>query len=409
MSFDIDWPLLDAELADRYLASINVALSSLKRPGFLGEITATSFSFGSASPELELVEIRDVFEQFLHLEDDVDVEDGAPGAEDDRESAIGGHDMRQRSPKGGAGMAGADEIILGSPVTASSTLGGLGAGLARPLVGTPGLFSPTASTPGASLWLPRSSIASNATLQRVNGMAAGRAGSSTPSLPGFPFPQPSIGQSRRSDIDSRERAPRKSARPQQHTGPAYRHDRGTPSPSITAGERHGIASGDSSGASSNNISVQLHFRLRYTGNASMTIQTSLRVNYPSLAFMSLPLHLRLSGFAFAGLLAVAYEGDRKRLHVSLLEDDMPSDGSHSAAGRMHASTRIGSKLLRSIVVESEVGHLDKLVLKDVENIEQFVLQAARKALEVSVRAVQLEHELWLGLHCFASRSPRLKC
>ena len=408
MSFDIDWPLLDVELADRYLASVNSALSSLKRPGVLGEITATSFSFGSASPELELVEIRDVFEQFLHLEDDVDVEDGAPGAEDDRESAIGGHDMRQRSPKGGAGMAGADEIILGSPVTASSTLGGLGAGLARPLVGTPGLFSPTASTPGASLWLPRSSIASNTTLPLATGVATGRASSNTPSLAGFPFPQAGIGQCRRSDNDSRDRAARKAALPPQQAGPAYLHDRGTPSPSIAAGDRHGLAPGNSSGASTN-ISVQLHFRLRYTGNASMTIQTSLRVNYPSLSFMSLPLHLRLSGFAFAGLLAVAYEGDRKRLHVSLLEDDMPNDGSNGVARGMHAGESIGSKLLRSIVVESEVGHLDKLVLKDVENIEQFILHAARKALEVSEGAVQLGHKLWLGLQYFASRSPRLKC
>lgn len=394
MSFDIDWPLLDAELADRYLASVNSALSSLKRPGFLGDITATSFSFGSSSPELELVEVRDVFEEFLHLEDDV--EDGAPGAaEDDRESLMG-HDTRQRSPRGGAGMAAAaDETFPGSPVTASSTLGGPGgAGLARPFVGTPGLFSPAASTPGASLWLPRSSIASNATLPLSAGAPAGRAGSNTPSLAGFPFPQPSIGQSRRSDIDSRDRAGRKSAHPkQQQAGAAHLHDRGTPSASVAAGERHDPASGSSS-STANSISVQLHFRLRYTGNASMTIHTSLRVNYPSLSFMSLPLHLRLSGFAFAGLLAVAYEGDRKRLHVSLLEDDMPSNGSNGVAGAIHDGESIGSKLLRSIAVESEVGHLDKLVLKDVENIEQFVLQAARKALEDEIAWPNFQSFAW---------------
>jgi hypothetical protein len=87
--------------------------------------------------------------------------------------------------------------------------------------------------------------------------------------------------------------------------------------------------------------------------------------------MSLPLSIRLSGLAFQGVVAVAYEGDRKRLHVTIL------DGNEKG-------TASGHNLLRKVVVESEVGQTDKLVLKDMVNIEQFVLDVARKALEVSL-------------------------
>ena len=103
---------------------------------------------------------------------------------------------------------------------------------------------------------------------------------------------------------------------------------------------------------------------------TISLRTSIKVNYPSLSFMSLPLSIRLTGLAFQGVIAVAYEGDRKRLHVSIL------DGNEKG-------TAAGQNLLRNVTVESEVGQSDKLVIKDMAKVEQFVVDVARKALEVS--------------------------
>lgn len=58
---------------------INKRLTTVKRPSFMGPVTITSFEFGTASPDIELVDIRDVYSDFL--EDD-DEEEQAAGTED---------------------------------------------------------------------------------------------------------------------------------------------------------------------------------------------------------------------------------------------------------------------------------------------------------------------------------------
>ncbi|KAK9897999.1 hypothetical protein P389DRAFT_142170 [Cystobasidium minutum MCA 4210] len=232
MSIDLDWGQLDEELCSRALAGINEALKTCKKPNFLGDIRATSFSLGKVSPQLEIVEIRDVFEEFLHVEHE-DEEDHHP----------------------------------------------------RP---------------------PRTAESQSAVPQN---------GASSP----------------------------------------------------TSG-----------------ISLQLHFRVKYLGNMSISLSTTLKVNYPSPSFMSLPLNLRITGLAFEGLLVVAYEGDKKRLHVSVLDESDPD------------RTKIvkGTNLLKHAFVESEVGQADKLVLKDVAKVEQFVLEMARKALQDEIAWPNFQSFAW---------------
>lgn len=117
---------------------------------------------------------------------------------------------------------------------------------------------------------------------------------------------------------------------------------------------------------------------------SISLSTTLKVNYPSPSFMSLPLNLRITGLAFEGMLVVAYEGDKKRLHVSVLDENDPK------------RTKVvkGETLLKHAVIESEVGQMDKLVLKDVAKVEQFVLEMARKALQDEIAWPNFQSFAW---------------
>ena len=148
-------------------------------------------------------------------------------------------------------------------------------------------------------------------------------------------------------------------------------------------------------------SFQLLVRISYSGNLSLALSTSLRINYPSPAFMSLPLQLSLTDLAFQGVLVVAFEGGKNRIHISLVEAPAGSDTtpnqptttslasmmaatSSSRPTTMTAAARAATKkerFLRSAHVESRVGNADKHVLRNVGKVEKFVLDVARTTLE----------------------------
>jgi len=46
--------------------------------------------------------------------------------------------------------------------------------------------------------------------------------------------------------------------------------------------------------------AQMHVEMKYEGDMRMTVATELRMNYPSLMFMSLPVRLSVTGFSFHG-------------------------------------------------------------------------------------------------------------
>lgn len=63
MSLDLDWYLLDAQLADSLLAKLNASLSKAPRPDFIGPITLTSLDFGQDAPEVTLTHLGDVWRE----------------------------------------------------------------------------------------------------------------------------------------------------------------------------------------------------------------------------------------------------------------------------------------------------------------------------------------------------------
>lgn len=136
-------------------------------------------------------------------------------------------------------------------------------------------------------------------------------------------------------------------------------------------------------------SLQIHIRLSYNGNLRIRFSTSLVLNYPSLDFMSLPFRATVVGIGFDAEIILAIEGDRSKLHLSLLEPPQPSDLSlhedhhhynHPDNNLFRRNTAIGTRILPHLVVESEVGNSDRHVLRNVGKVERFLTETVRNLI-----------------------------
>lgn len=134
-----------------------------------------------------------------------------------------------------------------------------------------------------------------------------------------------------------------------------------------------------SSSSTANISLQLHVRTQYTGSLRVVLKTTLLVNYPSPLFMALPLNLNLTSLNFDATWIVAFEGDARRVHISLTPP--PNDGADPDVS-MPGEETPASRMLRGLKCDpSEVGDADKHVLRNVGKVDKFVLELVRGLLE----------------------------
>lgn len=114
---------------------------------------------------------------------------------------------------------------------------------------------------------------------------------------------------------------------------------------------------------------------------SLTLLTSLQVNYPSPLFMALPLKLVITGLTLAADLVFAYSGHKHRLHITIVDngdDQPPTPGQgHGLATGPYA---IGQRILPNLHIESEIGSADAHVLRNVGKVERFIVDVVRKTL-----------------------------
>ncbi|RKP37527.1 hypothetical protein BJ085DRAFT_18457 [Dimargaris cristalligena] len=108
--------------------------------------------------------------------------------------------------------------------------------------------------------------------------------------------------------------------------------------------------------------TQMLLSICYKGNMSVTVKTSLRLNYPSPAFIELPVVLKMTGFDFSASAVVAYLKDR--INFCFLP---PENGAAS--------------LLSGVYVRSEIGDHNKNILRNIEIIERFVIAQLRRVLD----------------------------
>ncbi|WWC59150.1 uncharacterized protein I303_101698 [Kwoniella dejecticola CBS 10117] len=155
-----------------------------------------------------------------------------------------------------------------------------------------------------------------------------------------------------------------------------------------------------SNSSSNSIpSLQLHLNLNFKSNLNLTLLTSLQVNYPSNLFMSLPLKISITGFEIRNEIIMAYSGEKNRLHVTILDqaedqnqqpDNKDNNGgiggeyTYTYTSRRNSLDEkkipIGQKILQNLQIESEIGHSDAHVLRNVGKVERFIVDVLRKTL-----------------------------
>ncbi|KAG0380892.1 Mitochondrial distribution and morphology protein 12 [Mortierella sp. AD032] len=100
--------------------------------------------------------------------------------------------------------------------------------------------------------------------------------------------------------------------------------------------------------------IQLLLAVHYQGQMGFTVETELLLNYPTYAFLTLPVKLVITGFSFRTKMLMGYLRDH--VNVSFLEPEDPNER-----------------------IESQVGDEQKqAVLKNVGKIERFVVEQLRK-------------------------------
>ena len=391
MSIDLEWIKLDASLASYLVDVLNRQLGNAERPSFIGPIEVTSLEFGSTAPDVELVDLRDIYRDFL--EDDDDDSSRGPvkvteGAEDEEgfewvsRRAVGRAESlayQHLPPHVRYGRGGPTDLFASMPPT---------------------MRSPIPVRPSSEIW------------NSTPNFAEYRPPSEQPlwqSTPMFRSPTPatpfSAGPFRRHsshgydvDLSENARIPLSNDASLSDPSPAISDDHPSstpldqPLPPPPPENPH--------------PNLQLHLHINWHSNLRITLTTSLLINYPSPIFMSLPIKLSVTGLEFDGEIAVAYEGERKRIHLCILDDldpygpagDRPKRDSASATSatppdlddespssgipqRPGKPLPVGQRLLPSIYIESEIGQADKHVLKNVTRVERFIQDVIRKTVE----------------------------
>jgi len=364
MSIDLEWSSLDASLSHKLVEILNRQLEQTSRPSFIGPVEVSSLEFGSTAPDVELVDLRDIYRDFL--EDDEETSDQEPfkvteGAEDDdgfewvsRRAARRDEGLAfQQSPHLRYGRGGPMDMFASTPSLNSHM---------EP-------YNPTHSLvdyrPLHMSW-PHMPMYANSSLQvpmsaPVNHRSFDMADSSN--LPIHNSNEDITQDSAQQDSSLEQEPP-------------------NPPPN-------------------NRPNLQLHFHINWNSDLRITLTTSLLINYPSPMFMSLPIKLSVTGLIFTGEVAVAYEGERGRVHLCILDDldpygpagdrpkrdtsntppDLGLDDDSPTMTRHSKPLPIGKRLLPSIFIESEIGQADKHALKNVTRVERFIQDVIRKTIE----------------------------
>lgn len=440
MSLDLDWNLLDDQLSDRFLETINRALeaSASKRPSFIGDIQFEKLDFGSDSPDIAIRSITDIWPDFVSIDEPPLRRRGAR-----QTTPASNATTLVESPTDSFGVhhGGVGEIPLrtytqfddaappnrihGPPSVVSASVAGSGPMTPAAAAGVANVFSQQWSTALASRGIRAAGMGSATSLPQTQVTSPV---DSVPPSPGYfqhwqqhqqlattGFVPYSVINSRQTSLDASSLrgggsgpqssvsqigvkrdsnslhpplggtyanglGPRASMRAT--SAPSFRSISGQNSPGE---EREAVASPSSA---SQLPSLQMRLSLVWpTTTFRLTITTSLLINYPSAAFMSLPLTLSVTGFMMRCGVIVALEGEHQRAHVCLVqEQDDERDPAFVSAGQAAAGSEkklnsAGINILPQLTFESEVGQHEKHVLKNVGKVEKFIAEVIRKGLE----------------------------
>ncbi|KAJ2960766.1 hypothetical protein NQZ79_g3919 [Umbelopsis isabellina] len=343
MSLDVDWSKLDDSLAAKVRDFLNEHFKNITKPSFIGEVEVVGFDWGIEPPQIEITHIGEPFDEFYadDLENEQPVssetteeiqENAASYMSASKTESITSHsqwptDLSENNSNpyfaAGSQIYGSGnnisnpsisisqhELRNGYPVPSTPTFNAylLNSFHRSPLVAphhpfssTPNLFSPTQSaplSPTLSSTAPRNSgaIPPHSSLYRSDGLNnAGSALDLQDWIDDVEFPR-QIGTGSQGALDD----------------------------ALAAAVDESKAKLEQSKTESD---FQVHFSITYKGDMAMTILTELRMNYPSVMFMSLPMQLRVTALEFEAVAVVAYLKGMNRICISMLEpENLEADG-----------------------------------------------------------------------------------
>ncbi|CAM0138067.1 unnamed protein product [Umbelopsis sp. WA50703] len=361
MSVDVDWSKLDDSLSAKVRDFLNEHFKNITKPSFIGEVEVVGFDWGIEPPQIEITHIGEPFDEFYadDLEDEQPVtsettediqENTSSYMNASKTESIAGHSQwptglseNNNNPYFAAGSQiygngtnmsnpnisiSQHELRSTYPAISTPTFNAylLNSFHRSPLVAphhpfssTPNLFSPTQSaplSPTLSSTAPRTSSSAippvnmesrhsvvsvgnglDSSLYRSDGLTnAGSALDLQDWIDDVEFPR-QIGQ----------------------TG-----SQGALDDALAAAVDESKAKLEQRKTESD---FQVHFSITYKGDMAMTILTELRMNYPSVMFMSLPMQLRVTALEFEAVAVVAYLKGMNRICISMLEpEDLEADG-----------------------------------------------------------------------------------
>ncbi|KAI9263184.1 hypothetical protein BDA99DRAFT_537194 [Phascolomyces articulosus] len=422
MSLDIEWSKLDQELAVHVQHFLNRHFKNIAKPSFIGDIEVTAFEWGTESPSIEITNITDPFPEFYE-EEDPNPEDEENDDEDDDDNDNSNNNATNttpvsttgRSTTGTPSIAGsglnrlqpssttsADNLLNTSNNSIASSASSNNLRNRRPISMPPtsppvlpsGLMSPS-SEPFARFATPGTATPQH----RFNlGHSFHRSPFVAPQHPFhasyyhsppqyFPSPTTPPEPSWRTNttggtipedwIDDDEMLPTMAAANASvnSSGQSIQQQQPLPNASTTTTGAGTTTQNPQLNRPSTEMDFQTSMLISYKGDMSMTLLTELRMNYPSMMFMSLPIQLRVKSVEFEATAIVAYIKSMDRVCVSMLEPEQSEE--HVLRGREVSL----ESLLREVQIESVVGDKQKQVLKNVGKVEKFIVDQLRKMLD----------------------------
>jgi distribution and morphology protein 12 len=368
MSVDVDWSKLDDSLAEKVKEFLNEHFKKITKPSFIGEVQVVNFDWGTEPPQIEITHITEPFDEFYAD----DLEDVQPASSQDAESM----------PTLAREMTSSANSYIAASKTESTVGPSQWNGNTPYYSSTPGSNENNAAYEEANIFNTSISISQQ---ELPNG---NQFPTSTPAFnayllnsfhrsplvaPHHPFSSHHH-QSYFSPTQSAPMSPKLS-----HTTPRpssslpttnmdshhsvisagtmdpsmYRSD-GMTNPGSTLDLQdwiddveipRGISIAPSGSQAALNDAAaedeaklkleesktesdfQVHFSVSYKGDMAMTILTELRMNYPSVMFMSLPMQLRVTAIEFEATAVIAYLKGMNRVCISVLEpEDLELEG-----------------------------------------------------------------------------------
>ncbi|KAJ3342451.1 Mitochondrial distribution and morphology protein 12 [Gonapodya sp. JEL0774] len=365
MSLDINWEKLDPSIAESLKEWLNGHFRNIDRPSFIGAIEVRQFDFGSVPPDVIIRDLTDPLPEFYVPDYDDSISN--PNTPPERPGG-------KRNPpvyRDDLGRADTTALIDDSVSVVSG-----------PVLGTPP--SPTI--------LPRSTSSNLGVGWGAGlGLNGGKSGHTTPPRisTSVPSTASSSGDVPRSEIDDRVRV-RSENSSSIPNSPSLNSFEKTPSRfGQDTVKLAGLHADDLGGNSHSSMQIaadalkgpwdtQLELDLQYSGNMRLEIQTELIIHHPTPGFMTLPIHMTLTGFSLSAVALVSYLGDRI---CFCFKTPAPKD-----------------RFLEDVSIDSEVGDKGRqAVLKNVGKIEKFVVEALRRLLYTElVHPNFLELELVTG-------------